>query len=68
MNLGEEDLIVLMKILVNNIAEGSQDHNIEVTRQVAQGNPTFWALEVFRILIMSKYLEFQLHWLFELVG
>ncbi|XP_026233856.1 vacuolar protein sorting-associated protein 13C isoform X2 [Anabas testudineus] len=38
MNLGEEDLIVLMKILVNNIAEGSQDHNIEVTRQVAQEN------------------------------
>lgn len=40
MSLGEEDLIVLMKILVDNIGEGSKDHSMDVTRQVAQGKLT----------------------------
>uniref|UniRef100_A0A8C4NUD4 Vacuolar protein sorting-associated protein 13C n=1 Tax=Dicentrarchus labrax TaxID=13489 RepID=A0A8C4NUD4_DICLA len=33
-----EDLGVLMKILVENIGEGSKEHSIDVKRQVAQGN------------------------------
>ncbi|XP_056226494.1 intermembrane lipid transfer protein VPS13C isoform X5 [Seriola aureovittata] len=37
MSLGEEDLAVLMKILVENIGEGSKAHSVEVKRQVAQG-------------------------------
>ncbi|XP_067454112.1 intermembrane lipid transfer protein VPS13C isoform X1 [Thunnus thynnus] len=36
MSLGEEDLGVLMKILVENIGEGSKEHSIDVNRQVAQ--------------------------------
>nr|XP_046254686.1 vacuolar protein sorting-associated protein 13C isoform X2 [Scatophagus argus] len=36
MSLGEEDLGVLMKILVENIGEGSKEHSIDVKRQVAQ--------------------------------
>ncbi|XP_037835905.1 vacuolar protein sorting-associated protein 13C isoform X2 [Kryptolebias marmoratus] len=35
-SLGEEDLCVLMKILVENIGEGSKEHNMDVKRQVAQ--------------------------------
>uniref|UniRef100_A0A3B4TYL0 Vacuolar protein sorting 13 homolog C n=1 Tax=Seriola dumerili TaxID=41447 RepID=A0A3B4TYL0_SERDU len=40
MSLGEEDLAVLMKILVENIGEGSKEHSVEVKRQVAQGGLT----------------------------
>ncbi|XP_029354917.1 vacuolar protein sorting-associated protein 13C isoform X2 [Echeneis naucrates] len=36
MSLGEEDLSVLMKILVENIGEGNKKHNVDVKRQVAQ--------------------------------
>ncbi|XP_067348723.1 intermembrane lipid transfer protein VPS13C isoform X2 [Channa argus] len=36
MNLGEEDLSILMKILVENIAEGSKDLSMNVTKKVAQ--------------------------------
>ncbi|XP_050931802.1 LOW QUALITY PROTEIN: intermembrane lipid transfer protein VPS13C [Lates calcarifer] len=36
MSLGEEDLGVLMKILVENIGEGSKEHSMDVKRQVAQ--------------------------------
>ncbi|XP_070763918.1 intermembrane lipid transfer protein VPS13C isoform X2 [Enoplosus armatus] len=36
MSLGEEDLCVLMKILVENIGEGSKEHSMDVKRQVAQ--------------------------------
>lgn len=37
MSLGEEDLAVLMKILVENIGEGSKELSMDVKRQVAQG-------------------------------
>ncbi|XP_042337667.1 vacuolar protein sorting-associated protein 13C-like, partial [Plectropomus leopardus] len=37
-NLGKEDLGVLMKILVENIGEGSKEHDVDVKRQVATGN------------------------------
>uniref|UniRef100_A0A4W6CPA1 Vacuolar protein sorting 13 homolog C n=1 Tax=Lates calcarifer TaxID=8187 RepID=A0A4W6CPA1_LATCA len=40
MSLGEEDLGVLMKILVENIGEGSKEHSMDVKRQVAQGKLT----------------------------
>lgn len=40
MALGEEDLAVLMKILVENIGEGGKEHSIAVSRQAAQGNFT----------------------------
>uniref|UniRef100_A0A671VUQ2 Vacuolar protein sorting 13 homolog C n=1 Tax=Sparus aurata TaxID=8175 RepID=A0A671VUQ2_SPAAU len=40
MSLGEEDLSVLMKILLENVGEGSKEHSMDVRRQVAQGNPT----------------------------
>ena len=43
MSLGEEDLSVLMKILVENIGEGSKEHSMDVNRQVAQGNFTLSA-------------------------
>ncbi|XP_074513317.1 intermembrane lipid transfer protein VPS13C isoform X9 [Sebastes fasciatus] len=36
MSLGNEDLGVLMKILVENIGEGSKEHSMDVKRQVAQ--------------------------------
>ncbi|XP_049911811.1 intermembrane lipid transfer protein VPS13C-like, partial [Epinephelus moara] len=36
MSLGKEDLGVLMKILVENIGEGSKEHSMDVRRQVAQ--------------------------------
>ncbi|XP_029702157.1 vacuolar protein sorting-associated protein 13C isoform X2 [Takifugu rubripes] len=36
MNLGEEDLSVLMKILVENIGEGSSQHCIDAKRQMVQ--------------------------------
>ncbi|XP_073320353.1 intermembrane lipid transfer protein VPS13C isoform X2 [Pagrus major] len=36
MSLGEEDLGVLMKILLENIGEGSKEHSMDVRRQVAQ--------------------------------
>lgn len=38
MEFAEEDLAVLMKVLVENISEGSKEHNIAVSRQEAQGN------------------------------
>lgn len=38
MSLGEEDLGVLMKILVENIGEGNKEHSMDVKRQVAQGD------------------------------
>ncbi|XP_069383471.1 intermembrane lipid transfer protein VPS13C isoform X4 [Paralichthys olivaceus] len=37
MSLSEEDLGVLMKILVENIGEGSKEHNMDVKSQAAQG-------------------------------
>ncbi|KAG7239597.1 hypothetical protein INR49_028749 [Caranx melampygus] len=37
MSLGEEDLAVLMKILVENIGEGSKELSMDVKSQVAQG-------------------------------
>lgn len=37
MSLGEEDFAVLMKILVENIGEGSKELNMDMKRQVAQG-------------------------------
>lgn len=37
MNLGEEDLCVLMKILVENIGEGTSQHCVHVNRQMVQG-------------------------------
>lgn len=37
MSLGQEDFGVLMKILVENIGEGSKEHIMDVKRQVAQG-------------------------------
>lgn len=40
MSLGEEDFGVLMKILVENIGEGSKEHTMDIKRQVAQGNLT----------------------------
>ncbi|XP_068186348.1 intermembrane lipid transfer protein VPS13C isoform X2 [Antennarius striatus] len=36
MSLGEEDLSVLMKVLVENIAEGNKEHSMDVKRRVAQ--------------------------------
>ncbi|XP_047187417.1 vacuolar protein sorting-associated protein 13C isoform X3 [Scophthalmus maximus] len=36
MSLGEEDLGVLMKILVENIGEGTKEHSMDVRRQAAQ--------------------------------
>ncbi|XP_046898786.1 vacuolar protein sorting-associated protein 13C isoform X4 [Hypomesus transpacificus] len=36
MALGQEDFAVLMKILVENIGEGSKEHSMDVKRQVAQ--------------------------------
>ncbi|XP_005929273.1 vacuolar protein sorting-associated protein 13C isoform X1 [Haplochromis burtoni] len=36
MSLGEEDLGVLMKILIENIGEGNKEHSMDVKRQVAQ--------------------------------
>ncbi|XP_039984071.1 vacuolar protein sorting-associated protein 13C [Xiphias gladius] len=36
LSLGEEDLGVLMKILVENIGEGNKEHSMDVKRQVAQ--------------------------------
>ncbi|XP_033932724.2 intermembrane lipid transfer protein VPS13C-like, partial [Pseudochaenichthys georgianus] len=36
MSLGEEDLGVLMKILVENIGEGSETHSVDAKTQVAQ--------------------------------
>ncbi|XP_070692075.1 intermembrane lipid transfer protein VPS13C [Pempheris klunzingeri] len=36
MSLGEEDLGVLMKILIENFGEGSKEHSMDVKRQVAQ--------------------------------
>ncbi|XP_059213226.1 intermembrane lipid transfer protein VPS13C isoform X2 [Centropristis striata] len=36
MSLGEEDLGVLMKILVENIGEGTREHSMDVRRHVAQ--------------------------------
>ncbi|XP_030269125.1 vacuolar protein sorting-associated protein 13C [Sparus aurata] len=36
MSLGEEDLSVLMKILLENVGEGSKEHSMDVRRQVAQ--------------------------------
>ncbi|KAF3832058.1 hypothetical protein F7725_025723 [Dissostichus mawsoni] len=36
MSLGEEDLGVLMKILVENIGEGSKTHSVDAKTQVAQ--------------------------------
>lgn len=38
MSLGKEDLGVLMKILVENIGEGSKEHSMDLKRQVARGN------------------------------
>ncbi|KAM6950364.1 intermembrane lipid transfer protein VPS13C [Lycodopsis pacificus] len=35
-SLGQEDLAVLMKILVENIGEGSKEHSMDLKRQVAQ--------------------------------
>lgn len=43
MSLGEEDLGVLMKILVENIGEGNKEHSMDVKRQVAQGKFTLTA-------------------------
>lgn len=43
MSLGEEDLSVLMKILLENVGEGSKEHSMDVRRQVAQGNPSLSA-------------------------
>lgn len=37
MNLGEEDLCVLMKILVENIGEGSSQRSVHVNRETVQG-------------------------------
>lgn len=37
MNLGEEDLCVLMKILVENIGEGISQRSVHVNRQMVQG-------------------------------
>uniref|UniRef100_A0A671VLI5 Vacuolar protein sorting 13 homolog C n=1 Tax=Sparus aurata TaxID=8175 RepID=A0A671VLI5_SPAAU len=45
MSLGEEDLSVLMKILLENVGEGSKEHSMDVRRQVAQGNPTLGLTE-----------------------
>ncbi|XP_053190317.1 intermembrane lipid transfer protein VPS13C [Scomber japonicus] len=36
MSLGEEDLAVLMKILVENIGEGTKEHSMDLRRQAAQ--------------------------------
>lgn len=44
MELAEEDLAVLMKVLVENISEGSKEHDISVSRQAAQGSFTPGAL------------------------
>lgn len=38
MVFAEEDLAVLMKVLVENIGQGSKEHSIAVSRQAAQGN------------------------------
>lgn len=43
MSLGEEDLGVLMKILVENIGGGNREHGMDVKRQAAQGNFTLSA-------------------------
>lgn len=43
MNLGEEDLCVLMKILVENIGEGSSQHRIDAKRQMVQGRLIHYA-------------------------
>lgn len=43
MSLGEEDLGVLMKILVENIGGGNKEHSMDVKRQAAQGNFTLSA-------------------------
>lgn len=40
MDLGEDDLGVLMKTLLENIGEGSKDHSTDVNRHVVQGNLT----------------------------
>lgn len=38
MCLGEDDFGLLMKILVENIGEGSKEHSMDMKIQVAQGN------------------------------
>lgn len=53
MSLGEQDLIVLMKILVDNIGERSKDHNMDVTKHVAQGQ-----LTVHLDVLVSDILKF----------
>lgn len=44
MEFAEEDLAVVMKVLVENIGQGSKEHSIAVSRQAAQGNFTPGAL------------------------
>lgn len=58
MSLGEEDLGVLTKILVENIGEGSKKHIIHVKGQVAQGKfcPQAW-WEMFNIWLKLKWLS-----------
>lgn len=53
MEFAEEDLAVLMKVLVENIGQGSKEHSIAVSRQAAQGNITpgaLWELEEDEVL------------------
>lgn len=53
MELAEEDLAVLMKVLVENIGEGSKEHDIAVSRQAAQGNfppVALWELQKDKVL------------------
>lgn len=40
LSLDEEDLGVVMKILVENIGEGSKEDSMDVRQQVAQGKAT----------------------------
>lgn len=53
MEFAEEDLAVLMKVLVENIGQGSKEHSIAVSRHAAQGNITpgaLWQLEEDEVL------------------
>lgn len=56
MSLGEEDLSVLMKILVENIGEGSSQHCIPVNKRMVQGR---WMLLLTDVWARLKQLSQQ---------
>ena len=61
MSLGEEDLGVLMKILVENIGEGSKTHSVDAKTQVAQGNQVHDGKSHYRQVVYKTSQMNQLH-------